>query len=363
MFTINAGPGPRDSEQQWQDMQARELIEYTVARDCPVSVWEFGNEIGAFGLEHNYPLDGQQYATDFALFAAMVDELDPDASRAGPASMYWPLEGEIFVPILEPLLAMQGPLVDIATWHYYPQQSGSCPVATRAVDKPILPLGWLDTIDDWAAEVEGYRDMHAPQTTIWLGETGHAQCGGEPGISDTFASSFWWLDQLGRMALRDQPLMIRQALSGGSYNLIQDSMLAPAPDYYASVLWKRHMGTKALAVQLQNAPDSLHAYAHCDVAGSGALVVLLINYAAADAADASLPVAFLDGTLEFEAALVSAESELATAIMLNGTLFEADAAGVVPTPTIERESGALIMPPQSYAFVRIPDAAAPACAG
>ncbi|NJK31642.1 MAG: hypothetical protein HC927_04070 [Deltaproteobacteria bacterium] len=299
LFTINAGPGPRDDQGQWIDAQARELIEYTIARDCPVTVWEFGNEIGAFGLEHNYPLDGEQYAADFAVFAALVDEIDPDARTAGPASMYWPLEGEIFVPIIEPLLAMQGELVDIATWHYYPQQSSSCPVATRGVDKPLFPLGWLDTIETWAAEVEGYRATHAPNAEVWLGETGHAQCGGEPGISNTFASNFWWLDQLGRMALRDQPLAIRQALSGGAYNLIEDSMLEPAPDYYASVLWKRHMGPEVLAVQLQNAPEGLLAYAHCDVASDGAVVVLVINYDAS----ASVPVAFLDGTLEFEAGI------------------------------------------------------------
>jgi heparanase 1 len=357
LFTINAGQGPRGGEGPWAEDQARALIEYTVAQGCPVSVWELGNEVGAFNLEQDFTLAAADYAADFAVFDALLDEIDPEARNAGPASMYWPLEGEIFVPIIPGLMADSGPLVDILTWHYYPQQSSSCPVATRPVDQPIPPLFWFDTITTWAEEVEGYLDQAAPGAEVWLGETGHAQCGGEPGISDTFASSFWWLDELGQIAVRGQPLVIRQALSGGSYNLIDDATLEPAPDYYASVLWKRHMGSTVLAASLDAAPETLRAYAHCDVQAGGAVALVVINFDA----DNPASVAFLDGNLDFEAMVVTAEDVLATSISLNGEPFAALPEGQVPTPVVEPQRGALELPPLSYAFVRVPEAGAAAC--
>ena len=356
LFTVNAGPGPRDMNGLWTDPQARELIEYSVARDCPVAVWEFGNEIGSFGLEHGLQLDGVQYATDFVLFESMVGELHPAAQVAAPAVAYWPIEGEVPKKILPEFVINAGDVVDIVTWHYYPQQSTSCPIGSRKIDDPVPPLDWLATVDGWAAEVEGLRDADAPQADVWLGETGHAQCGGEPGISNTFASSFWWLDQLGRVATRGQPIVMRQALSGGAYNLVEDSQLAPAPDYYASVLWKRHMGATVLATTIEDGPSTIRAYAHCDVE-SGGVSILAINYSESE----SETLAFLDGSVPFEATLVTATEITATSVLLNGAPFEADAEGHVPTPTIAAETGALELPPLSYVFVRLPEAAANAC--
>ncbi|HLT35830.1 MAG TPA: hypothetical protein VK034_06080, partial [Enhygromyxa sp.] len=356
LFTVNAGPGPRDADGLWTDAQARELIEYTVARGCPVTVWEFGNEIGAFGLEHDLQIDGTEYAADFTLFESVVAELDPAARTAAPAVAYWPLEGEVPNKILPDFAATAGDLVDIVTWHYYPQQSTSCPIGSRKIDEAVPPLDWLATIDGWAAEVEGLRDLDAPQAAVWLGETGHAQCGGEPGVSNTFASSFWWLDQLGRVAARGQPLVVRQALSGGAYNLVEDLELAPAPDYYASVLWKRHMGATVLAATVEDGPGTIRAYAHCDAASAG-VAILVINYAG----DASETIAFLDGDQPFEAAIVTATEITATSVLLNGEPFEADGDGQVPAPMIAMEHGTIVLPPLSYAFVRLPGADAAAC--
>lgn len=356
LFTINAGPGPRDAEGLWSDAQAHELLEYTVARSCPVAVWEFGNEIGAFGLEHGLQIDGTEYADDFTLFESVVAELDPSAQVAAPAVAYWPVEGEVPKKILPDFVANAGDKVDIVTWHYYPQQSSSCPIGSRKINQPVPPLDWLETVEGWAAEVEGLRDDQAPRAAVWLGETGHAQCGGEPGISNTFASSFWWLDQLGRMAVRGQPIVMRQALAGGAYNLVEDLSLTPTPDYYASVLWKRHMGATVLAASVEDGPSTIRAYAHCDVATAG-VSILVINYAE----DASETIAFLSGSEVFEAAIVSATEVTATSVLLNGEPLEADADGHVPTPTIVAEHGTIELPPLSYAFVRLPVIPAPAC--
>ncbi|HEX8950204.1 MAG TPA: glycoside hydrolase, partial [Polyangia bacterium] len=82
----------------------------------------------------------------------------------------------------------------------------------------------------------------------YIDETGNAQCGGAPGISDAFAGSLWWLDELGRLARRGTPVVVRQSLSGADYGLLREPSLDPRPDYFASLLWRRLMGRRVLAV-------------------------------------------------------------------------------------------------------------------
>ena len=358
LFTVNAGPGPRDQANLWTDAQARELLEYSVAQACPVSVWELGNEIGGFPLEHGFTLYGADYAVDFAVFDALVDEVAPGARTAGPASAYWPIEGEVLVPVTEDFVEAAGDIVDIVTWHYYPQQSTSCPVGSQVIDEPIPPLHWLDVVDVWAQDVEDDRDAFAPGAAVWLGETGHAQCGGEDGISNTFASSFWWLDQLGRIAARGQPMVFRQALAGGAYELIEDLDLEVKPDFLASVLWKRHMGSTVLAADVDG-PSTIHAYAHCDVASPGDVALVIINYDQ----DAEQAVVIGDAQTGFEASVVTAAEVTATQIQVNGVDWDANEDGTVPVAAAVDGVGVLTLPPTSYAFVRVPDAGAAACAG
>src|SRR5262249_22101514 len=147
------------------------------------------------------------------------------ARLAAPASAYWPLVGELG-GLLPAFLQIGGDAIDLVTWHYYPQQSARCPAAVRrATPTLLLDPQKLDEIDRWADEVEAARVGGAPQAATWLGETSNAQCGGAPGISDTFASSLWWVDQLGKMARRGTQVVFRQALTGADYGLLSEPSL------------------------------------------------------------------------------------------------------------------------------------------
>src|SRR5919201_613535 len=99
----------------------------------------------------------------------------------------------------------------------------------------------------WAQLVERARTQYSPGAEVWLGESGNAQCGGEPGVSDALAGTLWWVDQLGALARRGQRVVFRQTLVGSDYGLLDDQTLDPRPDYWASILWKRVMGTKVLS--------------------------------------------------------------------------------------------------------------------
>lgn len=361
IFTLNAGEAARDASGRWDPASARGLIEEAVAAGDPVDVWEFGNELNVFPLLHHRWLSPRAYADDLQLVRWLLRDTAPKAQLAGPAVAFWPLLGE-GLPFYGRFMRAGGDLLDIVTWHYYPSQSYRCPVATqRAKAGEVLRPRQLAEIDRWAAFVEDTRDQHGPQAAVWLGETGGAQCGGEPGASDRFASSLWWVDQLGRIARRGQPIVVRQTLSGGDYGLIDDETLAPNPDYWASLLWRRLMGTRVLPTQLRTGLGPVSAYAHCTrgEAAPGSVTLALVNVHPTRPIDVDLP----DLGPEARLYLVRASSPEAHRVTLNGKPLALTAEGAVPpTEGVHVHHPQLLsLPPHAFAFVTFPQAAASAC--
>ncbi len=367
LFTLSAGPGPRDASLAWQPANAREFVAYVVERGDPVRVWELGNEINGFPIEHFIRIDGEHYARDVAAARAMVNELDPGARLAGPASAYWPPIGEAF-PVMPQFLAAGGELVDVVTWHFYPQQSKRCPIATRRAGPTVmLDPDHLAAVDRWAERIEDDVRVHAGQAEVWLGETGNAQCGGEPGVSDRFVGSLWWLDELGRMARRGQPVVVRQTLSGSDYGLLDDATLEPNPDYWASLLWRRLVGTQQLRAEVvageSGEAPAVMAYAACERGNAGGVVVLAINL------DTSRSAALvLDGAAgdRAEAYVATAPDLLGKTVLLNGRPLAADGDGAPPAipprrARVRAGTPIVTLPPTSYAFVALPDASATGC--
>jgi heparanase len=354
LFTLDAGAGPRHDGGAWQPDNARALIEYAASRHDPVAVWELGNEINAYPVVLGFALAPSAYAADLATARALVDAASPGAKLAAPASAYWPIIGELngLLPSLVPLAKTS---IDVVTWHFYPQESLRCPVRLRgATPTTLLDPDNLDEIDRWAGVVDGARGG----LPAWLGETGNAQCGGAPGVSDTFASSLWWLDELGKMARRGTPVVVRQSLTGADYGLLAEPSLSPRPDYFASLLWRRAMGTRVLSASASS--RLVRAYAHCAAAAEGrpgAVSLLAINLDATpvELAIDGLPAA--DATIR----LVTAASLTATAASCNGTPLAADAAGNSSLPSGVAGGETMTLPGRSYAFVTLPSANAPAC--
>lgn len=357
LFTLNAGPGPRDQNLQWTPDNARHFIEFNKSIDCPVALWELGNEINGFQAVHGsgFRIEGDQYAIDMGTARRLIDEVDPGALLAGPSSAFWPLWGEMF-PIMPDFMAAGGQHLDVVTWHYYPQQSSRCVAASRPAEPDtLMNQDNLDEVLVWADEVESLTREHASHVQIWLGETGHAQCGGAPGISDRFVSGFWWLDQLGLMAKRTHRVVVRQNLSGADYALINDETLEPNPDYYNSVLWKRLMGTHVLDARIIDKKQPIRAYAHCAEGVPGGVTVLLINL---DSHPATVLFEGLSGNRR-EVYQLTAPDLLSPEIHLNGTKITS-VTEIAPEATKYRSW--ILLPEESYAFVVFPDTRAPACA-
>ncbi|MFW5740389.1 MAG: hypothetical protein ACOC1F_08480, partial [Myxococcota bacterium] len=197
---------------------------------------------------------------------------------------------------------------------------------------------------------------------VWLGESGNAQCGGEPGVSDTFVGGFWWLDQLGLMAERGQPVVVRQTLSGSNYGIIDEDTLEPNPDYWNSLLWRRLMGTTVLSVS-QDEDPKLRSYAHCTRPGApghepGAVTVLLLNLDGELAVDVVLQGL---GTSGLQAYVMTSDELQGARVKLNGSWMEADQDGTVPSLQPQSVGSKFQLPPHSYAFVVAPQAGVSAC--
>ena len=367
LFTLNAGPTARDAAGNWDPADARKLVTYSVAHGYPVDVWELGNEANAFPVSHGVWLSSERYAADLGRARRLLDELAPTARLAGPASSYWPVLGAWRSSFDSGVLDQAGDLLDVVSWHYYPQQSYRCPVATRSAHAGrMMTAAALADLDGWAEEVESATRAHASGAEVWLGETGSAQCGGEPGFSNAFADALWWGDTLGRVARRGQKVIVRQTLAGADYGLIDDRTLQPNPSYWVSWLWRRLMGTRVLAAgDRAGAAGVLHAYYQCarpDVPGyrRGAVSALFVNIAEETAVTIDLTKASPRGALAYR---LTAPNLRERRIWLNGAPLVAAADGSPPdlAAVVTAAGATLELPAQSLAFVTFPETDAPAC--
>ena len=352
VFTLNAGPAARDRQGRWQGENVAQLLAYTAERRYRVDAWELGNEVNVFFAVHGpkAQITPGQYARDLRAARALVDRYTPGVKLAGQGSAYWPVLGEplgALYGFLPGYLKEAGDLVDLVAWHYYPQQSRRGPLGSRrAHPARLLDPANLDEAGHWAAKINGWRDAYAPGRPVWLGETGNAQYGGEPGLSDVFLGGLWWLDQLGLMARLGQEVVVRQSLTGMNYGLLDEETLEPRPDYWHSLLWKRLMGPQVLATMArgENA-DRLRAYAHAGTE-PGAVTVLAINLD--PAREALLVFPELEGRGR-ELYAVTAPDPLGQTVLLSGEVLALSGGALPPLRGVRREE--VRLEPLSYAFV------------
>ena len=277
LFVVSAGPGQRDDRGAWMDSNARALIAYTARKRLPVRAWELGNEVNAFPITHGFRnrVSASQYVEDFALFSALVRKLHPRASAVGPASAVIPAIGEPnpIIPSLGKSTAMRAS--DVVSWHYYPQQSSRGRFANRrASEGTLLKPRHLDSVRKQTRRIV----KNARGRRVWVTETGHALYGGEPGLSDTYLSSIWWLDQLGLLAREGVSRVFRQSLVGADYGLLDQDTFEPRPDYYVSFLWKRLMGPQVFKAPCVEGSDGrIRAYHHSSAKNRRSHCLLLVS--------------------------------------------------------------------------------------
>ncbi len=357
VFTLNAGPASRQAGQGWDGTNAAELMAYTKKNNYPVSVWELGNEVNnfwfVFGPQNQ--ISTATYSQDLVKARQLVNTVTPLARLGGQGSMFWPVLGEplsLFYGFMPGYLQQSGSLVDLVSWHYYPQQSRRGPVASRrASPSRLLDSAALDEAGYWADKMAAWRDAYAPGKPLWLGETGNAQFGGEPGLSDAYLGGLWWLDELGLMAQKGTQVVVRQTLSGSNYGMIDDASLAPRPDYWNSLLWKRLMGPDVYGVTVSG-DNSSHLRAYVQAIPEVSYAMLLINLDPQRNAQVNLP--WLSGR-GYELYSLTSPDLFTQTLVLNGQSLALAPDGQLPKlngNTIPATPNpGVVVHPLSYTFV------------
>jgi heparanase 1 len=243
------------------------------------------------------------------------------------------------------------------TWHFYPTESDRTPIQlVPATEKTMLDPGTLDEASKWAKEVVGWRDLYQPASSVWLGETGPAQCGGQPGLSDTFASAFWWLDQLGSLARQGVALQVRQTLAGADYGMLADDF-SPNPDFWGSLLWKSLMGEGVLQVDVTGGDGLVRAYAHETAARAGApsgsATLLLLNLSTTKTETVQLANLTASTWTEY---VVTAPTPTSKTISLNGVPLALTPSGSVPAlqGRLASARSSIDLAPLSYELIVLP---------
>ena len=364
VFTLNTGPGSRNADGSWNSANAAELMNYSVQQQYPVAVWELGNELNIFWFVHGFTaqVSIDQYDHDLKAARVLAKQITPSAEFAAQGSAFWPLLGEplsFFYGYMPSYLAKSNASVDHVSWHFYPQQSRRGPIASRrAFPSRLLDPKNLDEAGYWADKMKQWRDQYAPGKPIWLGETGNAQFGGEPGLSNVYLGGLWWLDELGLLARKDHSVVVRQTLSGSDYGMIDDQTLDPRPDYWNSVLWKRLMGTRVYAVQTSgDTSGKLRVYAQATAnAENNSVTILVINLD--DKRDAT--VAFPGfANRPYQVYALNAPDIFGNAVQLNGQELKLVNDQTLPEiQGISREASGtptIMLHPLSYTFVVFPN--------
>ena len=360
VFTLNAGPASRKADGSWDGTNATELLKYTAEHGYHVALWELGNELNIFWFVHGIKaqVSPQQYDKDLVAARALVKQYMPSSHFSGQGSAFWPLLGEplsLFYGYMPQYLEISNDKIDLVSWHYYPQQSRRGPIATRrAFPSRLLDPKNLDEAKHWAEQIKQWRDLYAPGKPIWLGETGNAQFGGEPGLSDVYLGGLWWMDQLGLLAHAGHDTVVRQSLTGMNYGMIDDSDLAPRPDYWNSLLWKRLMGTRVYDVKVSGDPSGkLRAYAHSGAGDEpGSLTVLLINLDHQHSAAVSFPAIKSNSSQIYE---FTTPDIFSKEVLLNGSELKFAPDGSLPVIQGRQQPEAgvsnITLNPLSYCFV------------
>ncbi|WP_407147725.1 hypothetical protein [Bradyrhizobium sp. ORS 86] len=342
-FAISAGT--RDAGGRWASEQAGHLLTFTQSVGGHLAAAEFMNEpdlpaIG--GAPRGY--DVAAYGRDFATFRAFMKSTAPDVTILGPGAAGTGADAAS-------LFAAVAPRVDAISYHHYGAVSARC--GGDRTPEAALSEEWLASTDRTLAVYEALRHRFAAGKPIWLTETGETACGGNRWAA-TFADTFRYLDQLGRLAKAGVRVVIHNTLAASDYGLLDEQTHLPRPNYWAALLWRRLMGTTVLDPGIAARPG-FHVYAHCARDTPGGIALLVINNDRDKPGELMLPTAAQRYTL--------ASDKLADgSVRLNRTTLALDASDQLPPLTGEATTaGTIKFAPATITFLVVAGAGNATC--
>ncbi|NXW64520.1 HPSE2 protein, partial [Eurystomus gularis] len=263
IFALNALR--RNPNNSWNSSNALSLLKYSASKKYNIS-WELGNEPNNYRTLIGRSVNGSQLGKDYIQLRSLL-QLIRTYSRA---NLYGPSIGrprKNVITLLEGFMKVAGSTVDAVTWqHYYIDGR-----VAKVTD--FLKTRLLDTLSDQIRKIQKVLNTYAPGKRIWLEGVGATSSGGMNNLSDSYAAGFLWLNTLGLLASQGIDVVVRHSFLDHGHNHLVDQNFNPLPDYWLSLLYKRLIGPKVLAIHvagLQRKPrpgrvirDKLRIYAHC----------------------------------------------------------------------------------------------------
>ena len=362
-FTISTGV--RDAAGAWTPGEASKLLAYTKSIGGNIAAAEFFNEpsfASMGGAPKGY--DAARYGDDVKAWVRFVRRAAPGLLVLGPGSVG---EGGSLAPAgllalkSEDLLKATGAAVDVFSYHFYGGASQRCASMGDAGQTSLaaaLSEEWLSRTERDAAFYMALRDRYEPGKAIWLTETGETACGGNPWAA-TFADSFRYADQMGRLAKKGVQVIMHNTLAASDYGLIDEATLTPRPSYWVGLAWGRLMGRTVLEVGTA-APPGVHLYAHCMPGHEGGVTVLALNLNPTEPRLVSVP----KGVEKFA---FTSSTGLRTGIVdLNGSplrVVNFEEKQLPGRKGVKVGAGNVSLAPASITFLAMPDAGNGVCRG
>uniref|UniRef100_A0A8C5DS72 Heparanase n=1 Tax=Gouania willdenowi TaxID=441366 RepID=A0A8C5DS72_GOUWI len=347
----------RTSNNTWNSSNAHALMDYCQHRRYRLH-WELGNEPNSFEKKAGIRVGGAQLGLDFTHLRKMMSQ----SQSYRHAGLYGPDIGQPRdhrTDMTEGFLQTGAEAINAFTWHHYYVNGRETSL------KDFLDPDVLDTLALKTKEVLKRVWSVCPLKPVWLGETSSAFGGGAPGLSDTFAAGFMWMDKLGVAATLGLGVVMRQVLIGsGSYHMVDDN-LDPLPDYWLSLLYKRLVGSEVLRVELSSDFGSnrrVRVYLHCAHRRYTTTQQYKHNAYTLFPVSLSLPSSLAHGSVEAFVLQSENQSLLTRSVMMNSVVMK-----MINDETLPDVRGRLLpasqlqLPSFSMAFFVLMDAHAAAC--
>jgi hypothetical protein len=353
--------GVRDAQGVWTPAELQKLLAYTSSIGGAIAAAELFNEpniAARGGAPKGY--DAAAYARDFRVFLPFIPKTAPGLLVLGPGSVS---EGGMLANFpggikSEDMLQATGRGLDAVSYHFYGGVSERCARAASGIGQGspdgALSEDWLSRTERDARFYAALRDRFEPGRPLWLTETGESACGGNPWAS-TFADTFRYVEQLGRLAKLGVQVVMHNTLSASDYALIDEETLEPRPSYWAAILWRTLMGATVLDAGPSPAPG-VNVYAHCLADRPGGVALLAVNTDRGATRDLTVP---LDGE---RYTLASSKGLLSHSVDLNGqALVRGPDAAVPALRGVSTKVGPVTLPAASITFLAFSNADNAAC--
>jgi heparanase len=274
--------GTRDANGVWTPKQAKEWLAYTKSMGGEIAASEFMNEptyAAMGGAPKGY--NAADYGRDIAVFGPWLKKNSPGTLFLGPGSVG---EGPFAMAMgsgmlkTEDLLKATGPVFDVFSYHLYAAASKRCAAVGEKMQttaEAALSRDWLSRPERIGAFYAGLRDQSEPDKPLWITETADAACGGNPWAS-TFLDTFRYLIEHGSLAQRGVKVIMHNTLASSDYGLLDQDTFEPRPNYWATLLWHKLMGTTVLDPKISPVAN-VYTYAQCLRDKPGGVALLIIN--------------------------------------------------------------------------------------